>query len=146
MNINFLKMKKRNFFPVISLLFVSSFLLAACGPAATTEAPAPIATATEPPAVEEATAAPTLTEEPIPLPPITILINESPWLAGFEALVNKYVEETGNQVALNRTPFNGMLEKSRNAVQASESEFDILTLNEQWYMQFYAGGSVTPIK
>jgi multiple sugar transport system substrate-binding protein len=39
-----------------------------------------------------------------------------------------------------------MLEKSRNAVQASESEFDILTLNEQWYMQFYADGLVTPIK
>ncbi|HNY93352.1 MAG TPA: sugar ABC transporter substrate-binding protein [Flexilinea sp.] len=80
------------------------------------------------------------------LPPITIQINESPWYPGFEALVNKYIKDTGNQVTLNRIPFNGMLEKSRNAVQASESEFDILTLNEQWYMQFYADGLVTPIK
>ena len=78
--------------------------------------------------------------------PITILINESPWFAGFEALVNKYMEDTGNEVVLNVTPFNGMLEKSRNAVQAEQSEFDILNLNEQWYVQFYEGGLVTPIK
>lgn len=77
---------------------------------------------------------------------ITILINDSPWFPGFEALVNNYVEATGNDVNLNVTPFPGMLEKSRNAVQADESEFDILNLNEQWYMQFYAGGLVTPIK
>ena len=80
------------------------------------------------------------------LVPITILINDSPWFAGFEALVNKYVEDTGNEVILNVTPFNGMLEKSRNAVQADQSEFDILNLNEQWYVQFYEGGLVTPIK
>ncbi len=77
---------------------------------------------------------------------ITILINDSPWFPGFEALVNKYVEDTGNNVRLNVTPFPGMLEKSRNAVQSDESEFDILNLNEQWYMQFYAGGLVTRIK
>ena len=77
---------------------------------------------------------------------ITIQINESPWFAGFEALVKKYVKDTGNDVKLNVMPFNGMLEKSRNAVQSDESEFDILNLNEQWYMQFYAGGLVTPIK
>lgn len=146
MNLHSLKMTKRSLFMAMSLLVLSSFLLAACGPAATTEPPAPTSAVTQPPAAETSAPVPTATEESKPLPPITILINESPWLAGFEALVNKYVEETGNQVTLNRTPFNGMLEKSRNAVQASESEFDILTLNEQWYMQFYAGGSVTPIK
>jgi multiple sugar transport system substrate-binding protein len=136
MKLHFVKMTKRSFFLVLSMLVISSFLLAACSPAETPEEP-----------VTEASApAPAATEEPMPLSPITILINESPWLAGFEALVNKYVDETGNQITLNRTPFNGMLEKSRNAVQASESEFDILTLNEQWYMQFYAGGLVTPIK
>ena len=145
MNLHFLKMTQRSLFLGMSLLVVFSFLLAACGPAATTEAP-PTAAAVEPPAAGEATAAPTAIEGSKPQPPITILINESPWLPGFEALVKKYVEDTGNQVTLNRTPFNGMLEKSRNAVQASESEFDILTLNEQWYVQFYAGGLVTPIK
>jgi len=139
MDLHLMKKAQRGLFMTLSLLIAFSFLLAACGPGATTEAPAPTAAPTE-------AAAPTATEEPKPLPPITILINESPWLAGFEALTNKYIEETGNQVTLNRTPFNGMLEKSRNAVQASESEFDILTLNEQWYMQFYADGLVTPIK
>ena len=78
-------------------------------------------------------------------PPITILINESPWLAGFEALVDAYVEQTGNRVELNVTPFPGMLQRSRNAVTASESEFDLINLNEQWYSLFYAGGLVTPI-
>ncbi len=144
MNPHFVKKTQRSLFLTLSLLVVFSFLLAACGSAvATTEAPAPTEAPSEAATTE---VAPTPTEAPKPLPPITILINESPWLAGFEALVNKYVEETGNQVTLNRTPFPGMLEKSRNAVQASESEFDILTLNEQWYMQFYADGLVTPIK
>lgn len=134
----------------LSTLLIVSFSLAACGPGVT-----PTSEPIETPSVvtEDQASTPieepqvtTSTEETQPLPPITILINESPWLAGFEALVNKYVEETGNQVTLNRTPFAGMLEKSRNAVQAPESEFDIITLNEQWYMQFYADGLVTPIK
>ena len=149
MNQRPLKIVKQSLLSTLSLLVVVSFLLTACGTTATTEAPAPTQAATEGSPATQAPAtveAPTATEEPKPLPAITILINESPWLAGFEALVNKYVEETGNPVNLNRTPFNGMLEKSRNAVQASESEFDILTLNEQWYMQFYADGLVTPIK
>lgn len=78
-------------------------------------------------------------------PPITILINDSPWFAGFEALVQRYEEETGNQVELNVTPFPGMLQKSRNAVTANVSEFDLINLNEQWYSQFYANDLVAPI-
>jgi multiple sugar transport system substrate-binding protein len=78
-------------------------------------------------------------------PPITILINESPWFAGFEALVDAYVAETGNQVNLNVTPFPGMLQRSRNAVTAGTSEFDLINLNEQWYSLFYSAGLVTPI-
>lgn len=78
-------------------------------------------------------------------PTITILINESPWLAGFESLVELYEEETGNQVDLNITPFPGMLQKSRNAVTAQESEFDLINLNEQWYSLFYDNELVTPI-
>ena len=144
MNLNVTKKIRHNLVLTCSLLLALSFLLAACGPAATTEVPAPTQVATKESPTE--VGAPTPTDVPQPLPPITILVNESPWLPGFEALVNKYVEETGNQVTLNRTPFAGMLEKSRNAVQAPESEFDILTLNEQWYMQFYADGLVTPIK
>jgi multiple sugar transport system substrate-binding protein len=77
--------------------------------------------------------------------PITILINDSPWLAGFEALVERYEQETGNQVGLNVTPFPGMLQKSRNAVTADESEFDLINLNEQWYSLFYDNELVAPI-
>jgi multiple sugar transport system substrate-binding protein len=80
------------------------------------------------------------------LPPINIQINESPWFRGFEALVNHYQETTGNTVNMSVLPFAGMLDRSRNAVQASESEFDIMNLNEQWYMPFYAGGLVMPLE
>ena len=78
-------------------------------------------------------------------PTITILINESPWLGGFEALVERYVDETGNDVDLIIIPFPGMLTRSLTAVTAAESEFDIINLNEQWYSQFYAADLVTPI-
>lgn len=78
-------------------------------------------------------------------PTITILINESPWLAGFEVLVDAYVAETGNQVELNVTPFPGMLQRSRNAVTAGTSEFDLINLNEQWYSLFYSAGLVSRI-
>ena len=79
-------------------------------------------------------------------PPITILINTSPWLPSFKALVKDYEQQTGNKVNLNIVPFNAMIQKSLNAVSSSTSEYDILNLNEQWYSQFYSGGLVTPIK
>ena len=107
-------------------------------------------TAAEEAVAEEAVAEEEVAEEEtvaevLPQPPIAILINDSPWFAGFDELVQNYMDETGNRVILNVTPFGGMLEKSRNAVQANESEFDILNLNESWYTQFYSGGLVTPI-
>lgn len=116
----------------IFVTFILIMALTAAGCAAPAAAPAVPAAGAEPAAEQ--------------VVPITILINDSPWFPGFEALVDKYVEDTGNAVNLNVTPFPGMLEKSRNAVQAGESEFDILNLNEQWYVQFYEGGLVTPIK
>jgi multiple sugar transport system substrate-binding protein len=42
-------------------------------------------------------------------PEISILINTSPWLPGFEAIVEKYIEETGNPVRLDVNPFPAML-------------------------------------
>ena len=143
MNLNLAKKTQKPLFLVLSLLAILSILLTSCStpPAATTVAPA------APTSGAAAQASPTAAAgNAEPLPPISILINESPWLPGFQALVKKYTETTGNKVNLNVTPFAGMLDKSRNAVQAPESEFDILTLNEQWYMQFYAGGLVTPLK
>jgi multiple sugar transport system substrate-binding protein len=84
-----------------------------------------------------------------PAPPVkslSIQINDSPWLPAFEADAKLYQKETGIELKLNVTPFSGMLQKSRNAVQAPESEFDLINLNESWYMSFYANGWVTPLK
>ena len=79
-------------------------------------------------------------------PEISILINTSPWLPGFEAIVEQYIRETGNPVKLDVNPFPALLPKSRNAVTAQESEYDLLNLNEQWMLEFYANDWVTPIK
>ena len=53
-------------------------------------------------------------------PPITILINSSPWYAGFEKAVELYEKQTGNKVKLDVTPYGGMLEKARNAVRGAQ--------------------------
>ena len=80
------------------------------------------------------------------VPAIHVLINSSPWLDSFKALVADYEKQTGNKVTLDITPFPGMLQKSRNAVTATTSEYDLINLNEEWYLQFYKGGLVTPLK
>jgi multiple sugar transport system substrate-binding protein len=77
--------------------------------------------------------------------PITILINSSPWYAGFEEVVKLYEEQTGNRVRLDVTPFGGMLEKARNAVRGPQSPYDILNLDTQWTIEFYEGGFLTPL-
>jgi multiple sugar transport system substrate-binding protein len=77
--------------------------------------------------------------------PITILINDSPWFPGFNAMVDKYVETTGNEVNLDVTPFAGMPDKTRNALQAEESEYDALAITEQNISFFYNSGLLMPI-
>lgn len=77
-------------------------------------------------------------------PPISILINSSPWFAGFEKTVELYEKQTGNKVTLDVTPFGGMLEKARNAVRGSSSPYDILNIDTQWTIEFYEGGTLTP--
>jgi multiple sugar transport system substrate-binding protein len=79
-------------------------------------------------------------------PPITILINASPWYAGFEHVVQLYEKQTGNKVNLDVTPFGGMLEKARNAVRSGTSPYDLVNLDTQWTIEFYAGGFLTPLK
>lgn len=79
-------------------------------------------------------------------PAISILINSSPWLGSFKALVSNYEKATGNKVNLDVTPFPAMLKKARNATTAQTSEFDLVNLTEGWAVQFYKGGLVTPIK
>ncbi|MCJ7873207.1 extracellular solute-binding protein [Phaeobacter sp. J2-8] len=77
--------------------------------------------------------------------PITIVINQSPWFPGFQAVVEKYEEETGNTVNLDVNPFAGSLEKQRTAVRSDASPFDILIMNAGFFVEFYTGGFMQPL-
>ena len=77
--------------------------------------------------------------------PITILINSSPWYAGFEEVVALYEEQTGNIVELDATPYNGVLEKARNAIRTGESPYDILNLDSGWTIEFYESDVLRPL-
>jgi multiple sugar transport system substrate-binding protein len=78
--------------------------------------------------------------------PITILVNSSPWYAGFEKAVELYEKQTGNKVKLDVTPYGGMLEKARNAVRGARSPYDLINLDTQWTIEFYESGFLTPLK
>jgi multiple sugar transport system substrate-binding protein len=78
-------------------------------------------------------------------PPITIVINQSPWFAGFAKLVEAYEKETGNKVTLDVNPFAGAAEKQRNSVRAREGIFDLLPMNSAYLAEFYHGGFMTPL-
>lgn len=88
----------------------------------------------------------TMAQDVMSQPPITILINDSPWFPGFAAMVELYTETTGNQVNLDVTPFPGMLDKTRNATQAVESEYDAVNITEQNIPFFYSSGLLKPIE
>lgn len=77
---------------------------------------------------------------------IRVVINQSPWLAGFEALVEEYEKETGARVELDVNPYAGSLEKQRNAVRAAQSEYDLLIINGIFYPEMYHGGFLEPLK
>ncbi|MGQ7844372.1 ABC transporter substrate-binding protein [Granulosicoccus sp. 3-233] len=77
--------------------------------------------------------------------PITIVINQSPWFPGFQSVVEKYVEETGNEVELDVNPFAGSLEKQRTAVRTEQSPFDLLIMNAGFFVEFYKGGFMQPL-
>ncbi len=77
--------------------------------------------------------------------PITILINSSPWLGGFQSVSGLYEQQTGNKVNLDVTPYPGMLEKARNAVRGTESPDDVLNLDPGWTIEFYEGGFLAPL-
>lgn len=78
-------------------------------------------------------------------PPITIVINQSPWFGGFKGLVEAYEKQTGNRVTLDVNPFAGTLEKQRNSVRAKDGTFDLLPLNGFFFQEFYVGGFLTPL-
>jgi multiple sugar transport system substrate-binding protein len=75
-----------------------------------------------------------------PEAPITIVINQSPWFAGFRKTVELYQNQTGNKVSLDVNPFAGSLEKQRTAVRSGASPFDILVINAGFFVEMYAGG------
>lgn len=77
--------------------------------------------------------------------PITIVINQSPWFAGFQSVVELYEQETGNTVELDINPFAGSLEKQRTAVRSDESPFDILVINSGFFIEMYEGGFLRPL-
>jgi multiple sugar transport system substrate-binding protein len=77
--------------------------------------------------------------------PITIVINQSPWLNGFRKTVELYQKQTGNKVSLDINPFAGSLEKQRTAVRSSTSPFDVLVINAGFFVEMYAGGFLQPI-
>lgn len=113
---------------------LSVSLLSACAPVVPAPAsPAPAAGAAQAPAQKGGAK-------------ISIAINQSPWLPGFQKLVELYEKQTANKVELNVFPFAGLLEKTLNAAVAASKEFDIINMNEYWYGTFYAGGYITPIK
>lgn len=77
---------------------------------------------------------------------ISIAINEAPWLPGFEALTQEYTEQTGVRVDLRVFPFGQLNERSRSAVTANQSEFDIITMTELGTTFFYAGDLIMPFE
>jgi multiple sugar transport system substrate-binding protein len=77
--------------------------------------------------------------------PTKIVINQSPWLAGFSSLVELYEKETGNKVSLDVNPYAGSLEKQRNAVRATRSDYDILIINGIFYSEMYRNEFLEPL-
>lgn len=78
-------------------------------------------------------------------PPISIVINQSPWFAGFGKVVEAYEKETGNKVNLDVNPFAGSGEKQRNSVRAKDGQFDLLVMNSTWLAEFFHGGFLAPL-
>jgi len=78
--------------------------------------------------------------------PISIAINQSPWLKSFQSIVDIYKEDTGNDVNLRIFPFEGLRSKLLNAASIKSEEFDLYTINEGWAAQFYDAGFVTPMQ
>jgi multiple sugar transport system substrate-binding protein len=78
-------------------------------------------------------------------PEISILVNESPWLAAFREIVAQYESETGNSVEIVGSPYNALLTRITNSLTAPESEFDIVILDEVWANQFYEGRLVASL-
>lgn len=76
---------------------------------------------------------------------IRLLISQSPWLDAFIAMVDEYEDQSDNTIALDVTPFGGMVEKTRNSLRADSGSYDLLALNSAALAEFYAGGFLQPL-
>jgi len=78
--------------------------------------------------------------------PIVVCINESPWLPAFRILAQDYTDATGVPIEIRAFPFATMSERGLYAASSSESEFDIITMNESMVAKYYHDGLLTPLK
>lgn len=141
-------MKDKQILAVLSVLLLVPLLAVGCVPQPTPAAVVATATpkaAASPEKVTPSTPAQRMFLDVGKQPPITILINTSPWYAGFEKVVNLYQQQTGNVVKLDAQPFDGVGVKSRNSVRGTESPYDIITFDHSWAAEFYSGGFLTPL-
>lgn len=76
---------------------------------------------------------------------VRILINQSPWLNAFVAIVDEYQSATGVEIELDVTPFGGMIEKTRNSLRAAQGSYDIVNINSASMAELYASGYLKPI-
>lgn len=77
--------------------------------------------------------------------PVTMVINQSPWFDGFRQLVEQYQKETGNRIELDVNPYAGALDKIRNSLRASAGTYDLLAIDNNWMVEFFDGGFLTPV-
>src|SRR4051812_24945723 len=78
-------------------------------------------------------------------PPITMVINQSPWFDGFKRLVDAYAQETGNKIELDVNPYAGMLDKIRNSLRAASGDYDLLAIDANWMIEMFAAGYLMPV-
>ena len=76
---------------------------------------------------------------------IRVLINQSPWLDSFIAMIDEYEDQSDNTLVLDVTPFGGMVEKTRNSLRAGSGSYDLIALNSAAMAEFYAGGFLKPL-
>jgi len=79
---------------------------------------------------------------------ITIGIHPSPWYPAFKAMVDKYMEETGQEIKLLEFPHPTLMENQMIAAIEGADTFDIMSVDDS-YLPFFVGGDrrfLTPIK
>ncbi|MFH1938875.1 MAG: extracellular solute-binding protein [bacterium] len=77
---------------------------------------------------------------------VSVLINDSPWLPAFRDLAKQYENETGVNIDIRPFPMDNVIERILTATLADQSEFDIITVDENvMAAKLYKGGLVEPI-